>query len=64
MAKTQDFAKKAEKATKDSVAKCPKCGQPKVSMMFVNSVKTDGGSYRFNRSMASVCKCNEKEIYG
>lgn len=64
MAKTQDFSKKAEKATKDASVKCPKCGQPKVSMMYVNSVKTDSGSYRFNRTMAAVCKCNEKEIFG
>jgi hypothetical protein len=64
MAKQQDFAKKAEKATRDAANKCPKCGQPKVPTLYVNSVKTETGTYRFNRAMAQVCKCNEKEIYG
>lgn len=64
MAKQQDFAKKAEKAIRDSAIKCPKCGQARVSMLYVNSVKTETGSFRFNRSMAAVCKCNEQEIFG
>ena len=64
MAKQQDFASKAKKASSDNTSKCPKCGQPKVSMLYVNSVKTGIGSFKFNRAMTAVCKCNEKEIFG
>jgi hypothetical protein len=63
MAKTQDFAEKAKKALMEKGVKCPKCGAAKVSTMYINSVKTDKSTFRFNRSMVAVCKCNEKEVY-
>lgn len=63
MAKQQDFAEKVKKASAERGTKCPKCGALKVPTAFINSVKTDIGSYRFNRSLIQVCKCNEKEVY-
>jgi len=63
MAKQQDFADKARKATMEKGVKCPKCGTVKVPTMFVQSVRSAHGSYRFNRSRVQICKCNEKQIY-
>lgn len=64
MAKQQDFAEKAKKASMEKGTKCPKCNSALTSTLFVNSVKTESGSYRFNRSLVQVCKCNEKSIFG
>lgn len=63
MAKQQDFAEKARKATAEKGVKCPKCGTVKVPTLFVQSVRSAHGSYRFNRSRVQICKCNEKQIY-
>jgi len=63
MAKQTDFAEKAKKATMERGVKCPKCGAIKVPTEYINSVKTGMGSFRFNRSLVQVCKCNEKEVY-
>jgi hypothetical protein len=63
MAKQQDFAEKAKKASQEKGVKCPKCGSVKVPTLFVQSVKSGHGSYRFNRSRVQICKCNEKQIY-
>jgi uncharacterized C2H2 Zn-finger protein len=63
MAKQQDFAEKAKKATQEKGVKCPKCGAVKVPTLFVQSVRSAHGSYRFNRSRVQICKCNEKQIY-
>ncbi|MBI4429485.1 MAG: hypothetical protein HY562_10245 [Ignavibacteriales bacterium] len=64
MAKQTDFAEKAKKATMERGVKCPKCGTVKVPTLYVQSVPSAHGSYRFNRQRVQVCKCNEKEIYG
>jgi uncharacterized C2H2 Zn-finger protein len=63
MAKQQDFAEKAKKATQEKGVKCPKCGTVKVPTLFVQSVRSAHGSYRFNRQRIQICKCNEKEVY-
>ena len=63
MAKQQDFAEKAKKAIQEKGVKCPKCGTVKVPTLFVQSVRSAHGSYRFNRSRVQICKCNEKQIY-
>ncbi|MDE3057723.1 MAG: hypothetical protein KGJ59_07190 [Bacteroidota bacterium] len=63
MAKQQDFAEKAKKASAERGVKCPKCGTVKVPTAFINSVKTEAGTYRFNRQLVQVCKCNEKSVY-
>lgn len=63
MAKQTDFAEKAKKASSERGVKCPKCGTVKVPTLFVQSVKSAHGSYRFNRQRVQVCKCNEKQIY-
>lgn len=63
MAKQQDFAEKAKKASQEKGTKCPKCGTVKVPTLFVQSVRSAHGSYRFNRSRVQICKCNEKQIY-
>lgn len=64
MAKQTDFAEKAKKATAEKGVKCPKCGTVRTPTLYVNAVRTAGGSYRFNRQRVNVCKCNEKEILG
>lgn len=63
MAKQTDFAEKAKKASAERGIKCPKCGTVKVPTAFINSVKTETGSYKFNRQLIQVCKCNEKLVY-
>lgn len=63
MAKQQDFAEKAKKASQEKGVKCPKCGSVKVPTLFVQSIRSAHGSYRFNRSRVQICKCNEKQIY-
>ena len=63
MAKQQDFAEKAKKATMEKGVKCPKCGTVKIATLYVQSVRSAHGSYRFNRSRVQICKCNEKQIY-
>ena len=64
MAKQTDFAEKAKKSAMERGVKCPKCGSIKVPTLFVSSVPSAHGSYRFNRKHVQICKCNEKEIYG
>lgn len=63
MAKHQAFAEKARKATQEKGVKCPKCGTIKVPTLYVQSVRSARGSYRFNRQRIQVCKCNEKMVY-
>jgi uncharacterized C2H2 Zn-finger protein len=63
MAKAQDFAEKARKATMEKGVKCPKCGTVKVPTLYVQSVRSTHGSYRFNRTHIQVCKCNEKQVF-
>jgi hypothetical protein len=63
MAKTQDFSEKVKKATMERGLKCPKCHSIKTPTLYINSVKTQGGTFRFNRSLVQVCKCNEKEVF-
>jgi uncharacterized C2H2 Zn-finger protein len=64
MAKQQDFAEKAKKGMAEKGFKCPRCGTVKVPTLYVQSMRSAHGSYRFNRQLVQVCKCNEKEIYG
>ncbi len=64
MAKQQDFAEKARKGMTEKGVKCTKCGSVKVPTLYVQSMRSAHGSYRFNRQLVQVCKCNEKEIYG
>ncbi|MDA0986901.1 MAG: hypothetical protein O3A55_04795 [Bacteroidetes bacterium] len=63
MAKRQDFAEKVKKATIEKGVRCPVCNSQKVPTLFVNSIKTNLGSYKFKRTNIQVCKCNEKSIY-
>jgi hypothetical protein len=63
MAKQTDFAEKAKKASQEKGVKCPKCGSVKVPTLFVQSIRSAHGSYRFNRSRVQICKCNEKQIF-
>lgn len=64
MAKKTGFAEKAKKATQEKGTKCPKCGTIKIPTLYVQSVRSAHGSYRFNRQRVQICKCNEKEILG
>ncbi len=64
MAKSTDFAEKAKKGMMERGVKCPKCGTVRVPTLYVNSTRSAHRSYRFNRQIVQVCKCNEKEIYG
>ncbi len=64
MAKQTDFAEKAKKAGAEKGIKCPKCGSVKTPTLYVNAMRSPGGSFRFNRQRVQICKCNEKELYG
>ena len=62
MAKQTDFAEKAKKASQEKGSKCPKCGTVRVPTLFVQSIRSAHGSYRFNRQRIQICKCNEKQV--
>lgn len=62
MAKQTDFAEKAKKAAQEKGTKCPKCGTVRVPTLFVQSIRSAHGSFRFNRSRVQICKCNEKQV--
>ena len=64
MAKKTDFAEKARKATQERGVKCPVCGVVKTPTLYIQSVQSPHGSYRFNRQRVQICKCNEKEFLG
>jgi uncharacterized C2H2 Zn-finger protein len=64
MAKQTDFAEKAKKAGQEKGTKCPKCGSVKTATLYIQSVRSAHGSYRFNRQRVQICKCNEKAILG
>jgi uncharacterized C2H2 Zn-finger protein len=49
MAKQTDFAEKAKKAGQEKGVKCPKCGSVRTPTLYVQSVRSAHGSYRFNR---------------
>jgi len=63
MAKKTDFAEKAKKALMERGVKCPKCGTIKTPILYVRSIKSESGSYKFSRQRVQICKCNEKEYY-
>ncbi len=48
---------------KEKGVKCTVCGTLKVPTLYVNATKSANNSYRFNKRLVSVCKCNEKEVY-
>ncbi len=65
MAKDQSFAAKIAKSEKTkNVPTCPKCGTPYTSVRFYQGVTGSNGATKFNERHVTVCKCNEKEIYG
>jgi uncharacterized C2H2 Zn-finger protein len=64
MAKKTDFAEKAKKAAQEKGVRCQKCGTMKIATLYVQSVRSAHGSYKFNRQRVQICKCNEKEILG
>jgi hypothetical protein len=65
MAKQQSFADKASKAAKDKGAKCPKCDTIKSPLLLIQAVPNEKTkAMSFLKKRVSVCKCNEKEIYG
>jgi hypothetical protein len=54
----------ADKVKKDKhLVYCPKCGGAKQSILYVESVRNDTGSWKFRERNVSVCKCNQAEIY-
>jgi hypothetical protein len=64
VAKRQSFADKVAHAQAKGPRNCPQCGGPVQVVQLVVSEQTPAGSYRFNKKMVNVCKCNSKEIYG
>lgn len=64
MAKKQDFMSKTLKQARHGKT-CPVCGEIYThakSVIMISSGKES--SYRFQEQNVSVCKCNQKEIYG
>ena len=59
--KQRTFADKV-KAEKH-VVHCLKCGGAKQNVLYVESIKSDTGSWKFRERHVSVCKCNQAEIY-
>jgi len=62
MAKKTSFAQKAAKATMTFGKKCPACNEIYTPTMIVTSKKKEeSGSWRFNKQIINICKCNEKD---
>jgi hypothetical protein len=59
--KQTTFADKMKK--EKEVFYCSKCGGAKQSILYVESVKSDAGSWKFREKQVDVCKCNQAEIY-
>lgn len=59
--KQTTFADKVKKER--HVVYCSECGGAKQSIQYVESVKTDTGSWKFREKQVNVCKCNHDEIY-
>ncbi len=59
--KQTTFADKMKK--EKEVFYCAKCGGAKQSILYVESVKSDNGSWKFREKQVEVCKCNQAEIY-
>lgn len=59
--KQMTFAEKVKK--EKHVVHCPICGGAKQSILYVESVKSDTGSWKFRERYVNVCKCNQAEIY-
>jgi ribosomal protein L34E len=55
------FADKVKKET--HVDYCPKCGSPIQPVLYVNSIRSSSGSWKFKQRHVGVCKCNHDEIY-
>ena len=67
MAKDRSFAAKVAKGAKDALKarQCPNCGEVmNVVKVVASEPKGDSASWRFKEKFVSVCKCNEKEVYG
>lgn len=62
--KVTSFADKIRKDQESHKNICPTCNAEIQRVMLVRSVKSPNtDSWRFNRTMVNVCKCNEKEVY-
>ncbi len=67
MAKDRSFAAKVAKSAKENLKarQCPKCGEIMNVVKLVSSErKANLDTWRFKERFVTVCKCNEKEVYG
>ena len=63
MAKDKSFAAKIAKASKANATHCPVCGEVRVPLLVVESVKNEAkGTYKFNKNFVRVCQCNQNEV--
>ncbi len=64
MAKDRSFAAKTAKVGTDG-EHCPVCGNSYTYLKHYSTSKFEKtGSWKLNKKMVRVCRCNEKEIYG
>jgi len=59
--KQRTFADKVKK--EKQVVYCTKCGGAKQSILYVESIKNETGTWKFRGRHVNVCKCNQAEIY-
>ena len=61
--KQKTFLDKIAKGTGPRGEKCPVCGEVIQNVMIIRPYRTKAGTWRYERQMASFCKCNEKEVF-
>ncbi len=59
--KITTFADKVKR--EKHVVHCPKCGGAIEPILYVTSIKSSSGSWKFRQRHVQVCKCNHDEIY-
>ena len=61
--KTKKFMDKIAKGTDPRGEKHHVCGEVIQNVMIIRPYRTKDGAWRYEREMASFCKCNEKEVF-
>lgn len=59
--KITTFADKVKKET--HVVHCPECGGAIEQLLYITSVRSSSGTWKFKQKHVGVCKCNHDEIY-
>lgn len=63
--KARSFAEKVAAASEEKGKHCPECGELYEFLQYVSSTQNpESSSWKFNKKMVAVCKCNKSEVMG